>query len=254
MSDAFALLQLSDPHLGAEWGVGDPPVGLAAAVRAAGALGLAPGAALITGDLTDHGADDEYAAVRELVAPLGVPVHVLPGNHDERAAIRGAFGLTGTGAEPIGYTATAGPLRLVAVDTIRPGEDDGALGPERLAWLDEQLAAEPDAPVIVAMHHPPLVTGIPAVDAMGLAESDRRGLAEVLARHPQVLRVLAGHLHLVITSSIGGRPVMVAPSTFTQARLHFAAEELSFTDEPPGFVLHVWREGVLTSHVVRAGG
>lgn len=254
MSDAFALLQLSDLHLGAEWGVGDPPAGLAAAVRAAGALGLAPGAVLITGDLTDHARDIEYAAVQNHVAPLGAPIHVLPGNHDERGAIRRAFDLPGAGAEPVGYAATAGPLRLLAVDSSRPGEDDGALGPERLAWVDEQLAAEPDAPTIVAMHHPPLVTGVPAMDAMGLAEADRHGLAEILARHPQVVRVVAGHLHLVITASIGGRPLMVAPSTFVQARLHAAAEEMSFTDEPPGFVLHVWREGVLTSHLVRAGG
>jgi 3',5'-cyclic AMP phosphodiesterase CpdA len=252
VSAPFALVQLSDPHLGAEWGVGDPPAGLAAAVGAVQRLELELGAIVVTGDLTDHGEAAEYAAAQELTAPLGAPLHVLPGNHDERAAIRRAFDLPGSGAEPVGYTAAAGPLRLVALDTTIPGEDEGELGPERLAWLAAELAAEPEAPTVLAMHHPPLATGIAAMDDFALHEDDRRALGELLTGHPQVVRVIAGHLHLAIAATIGGRPLVVAPSTFVQARLDFTAGRMSFGTEPPGFVLHVWRDGTLTSHVQAA--
>jgi Icc protein len=222
-------------------------------VAAVQALGLELGAIVVTGDLTDHGEAAEYAAGQELMAPLGAPLHVLPGNHDERAAIRRAFDLPGSGADPVGYTATAGPLRLVVLDTTIPGEDEGELGPDRLAWLAAELAAEPEAPTVLARHHPPLATGVPAMDDFALHENDRRELGALLAGHAQVVRVIAGHLHLAIAATIGGRPLVVAPSTFVQTRLDFTAAQMSFAAEPPGFVLHVWRDGTLTSHVQTAG-
>src|SRR4051794_4486507 len=83
-----AVAHLSDPHLGATWAGGDPDRQLAAAVAAIRALGLTLDAVLVSGDLADHAADAEYARVRELVSALGAPVHVLPGNHDDRAALR----------------------------------------------------------------------------------------------------------------------------------------------------------------------
>src|SRR5215211_7367383 len=104
------LVQLSDPHIGAAWGHGDPATALAAAVGSVRALELDVDAVLVSGDLTEHGADAEYERVRELLAPLGAPLHVLAGNHDDRAALRRHFGLPGSGAEPVQYAADLGPL------------------------------------------------------------------------------------------------------------------------------------------------
>jgi 3',5'-cyclic AMP phosphodiesterase CpdA len=243
------LLQLSDPHLGARWNGADPAARLAAAVACARALLPRVDAVLVTGDVTDTGGDAECVQARELLAPLGAPVHILPGNHDARSALRRAFHLPGAADDPVQYAVDVGRLRLVVVDTVRPGRDDGALPAERLAWLDAALAARPGAPTVVAMHHPPIVTGVRAMDAIGLPADDRRALAGVLAAHAQVQRVAAGHVHRAVVGEIGGRPVLAGPSTYVELRLAIGAAELAFADEPAGFAVHALVDGALVSHV-----
>ena len=213
MARPFLLLQLSDPHIGATWGLGDPVEGLTAAVDAVLGLEQRPDAVVVTGDLADNGADDEYRVVVELLAQLEAPFFVLPGNHDDRDALRRAFGLPGADGAPIQYSADLGPLRLVVVDSTRPGEAPGELDETRLTWLDAELAGEPRRTTIVAMHHPPLVMGSVAWDEIGLPDADRRALAAVLERHPQVRRVVAGHVHQTVLAELGGCIAMAVPST-----------------------------------------
>jgi 3',5'-cyclic-AMP phosphodiesterase len=246
----FVLVQLSDPHIGADWGDGDPVAGLAAAVASVRSLAPQPDAVLVSGDLADHASDAEYEQVRELLAPLDTPVHVLPGNHDERRALHRHFGVPGADGEPAQYAVDLGPLRLVALDSTRPGEDAGALDGERLAWLDDALAAAADVPTLLAMHHPPLRTGSRAWDAIGLPDADRRALAAVLERHPQVCRVVAGHVHRAIAAELAGRVVLSVPSTYVQARLDLTSDKIAFAAaEPAGFGVHVVMDGDVTSHV-----
>jgi 3',5'-cyclic-AMP phosphodiesterase len=250
----FLLVQLSDPHVGADWGGPDPDAQLAAAVDAVLALPQQPDAVLVTGDLADHGTETEYARVRELLAPLGAAVHVLAGNRDDRTALRRAFGLPGTGYEPVQYDADLGPLRMVVLDTTIPGEDAGALDDERLAWLERELSAVPGAPTLLAMHHPPLVTGVPAWDEISLAAGDRAALEDVLRRHPQVHRIVAGHVHRTMTTELAGRPLLTVPSTYVQFRLDFAATELEPAHAAPaGFGVHALAGGTLVSHVQPVG-
>ena len=247
----FVLAQLSDPHVGATWAPGrDPEAGLAAAVeRLTTAVGR-PDAVLVTGDLTDHATDAEYERVRELLAPLGAPVHVLPGNHDDRAALRRHFGLPGASAEPVHHLADLGPLALVVLDTMIPGDDSGTLEGTQLEWLDATLAEHADRPVALATHHPPLLTGATAWDDYALGEASRRGLAEVVGRHPHVAAILSGHLHRTTTGRLAGRPVLVAPSTYVQMRLSRATtDEIELSDEPPAFVVHTLLDGDLVSVV-----
>jgi 3',5'-cyclic AMP phosphodiesterase CpdA len=247
--DPFTLVQLSDPHVGAEWGFGDPVAKLAAAVEAVRSVVPRPDAVLISGDLADHAADAEYEQVRELAARLEAPLHVLPGNHDDRLALRRHFDVPGAGDEPVQYAADLGPLRLVALDSTRPGEDRGELDAGRLAWLEATLAAAPDVPTLVALHHPPLDTGIPAFDRDAIPPAERRALGEVVAAHPQVRRIVAGHVHRTAYADLGGRSVLAAPSTYVQALLDLGGEEIRFSDDPAGFVVHALLDGELVSHV-----
>ena len=193
--------------------------------------------------MADHAADEEYELLRKALAPVDAPLYVLPGNHDDPQVLRRHFDV----AAP--YSVDLGPLRLVALDTTIPGEDSGALDSARLGWLDTELAAAPDQPTLVAMHHPPLVLGIPVWDRIGLARADRDALSEVIERHPQVRRLVAGHVHRTITGEFAGRDVMTCPSSYVQARLHFAAQEIELSEEPAGFILHSVVDGALISHV-----
>jgi 3',5'-cyclic AMP phosphodiesterase CpdA len=245
----FLLLQISDTHLGADWKGVEPDECLLRAVEAILELPQRPDALVITGDLTQNGAPEEYERVRQLIAPLDLEPHVLPGNHDLRGAIREAFGLPGDGEEHVSYAVDLGPLRLVCLDSIVPGIDGGSLDGGRTEWLDAALAEEPERPTVLAMHHPPLSTALPTFDAIGLAPEWRAELGEVLARHPQVLRVIAGHVHRPIVAELAGRAVLSVPSTYLQAVLKFDPTAIEMRPDPPGFAIHALRDGVLTSHV-----
>jgi 3',5'-cyclic AMP phosphodiesterase CpdA len=118
---------------------------LARAVAEINALAPLPDVTVVTGDLVDHGEADEYHHLRRLLAPLRMPVFVIAGNHDARAPLRQAFAADGY-LQPEGflhYTIEDYPLRLVALDTLIPGEIGGTLCDERLGWLDATLGAAP---------------------------------------------------------------------------------------------------------------
>jgi 3',5'-cyclic AMP phosphodiesterase CpdA len=221
------------------------------AVRQLVALDPRPDAVLATGDLVEGGRDREYARLVELLAPLPMPVYAIPGNHDDREGLRRAFGPRGylPGGGFLCYAVDLGPLRLVALDTNVPGSAAGRLCAERLAWLDARLAEAPDRPTIVFQHHPPFATGMSRMDEMGLDGGD--GEAEVVARHPQVERVLCGHLHRPIVRRFGGTVASVCPSTAHQVDLDLRPRgHLAIVREPPACALHLWgQETGLVSHI-----
>jgi Icc protein len=223
---------------------------LARAVAALNALVPRPDVAVVTGDLVDHGEPAEYDHLRQLLAPLQMPVFVIPGNHDAREKLREAF--RGDGYLPSGgylqYTVEDYPLRLVALDTLIPGTHGGMLCAERLAWLAAALAAQAARPTAILMHHPPFATGITYMDNYGLANA--AGLAEVVGRHPQVERILCGHLHRAIDRRFAGTVAGTAPSTAHQIRLNLVPDaRISFIFEPPGYQLHLWQaETGLVTH------
>jgi len=241
------LVQLSDLHLGGNEGGLDPIPRLEAVIDAVRSLPNRPDAMLVSGDLTDDGAADGYRAAREMLARLELPLHVIPGNHDDRGRLREAFDLPGVGSEPVNYSTWVGKLRLVALDSIVPGQDPGDFPPEQLRWLDAELGAEPEAPTLLALHHPPLSTGIAEWDAINLSPRQREALAEVVTRHRQLRGIVGGHLHRVAASALAGCPVLAAPSTYWQVRPDFAEGDEYHVVDAPGFAIHALRDGELYS-------
>lgn len=266
------LAQISDPHILADGAVfkcpvaGPPPGGermlaeidtaayLARAVAALNALEPRPDIVVVTGDLCDHGTVAEYENLAPLLAPLRMPVFLIPGNHDSRDGMRALFG--GAGYLPasgfLQYAVEDFALRIVALDTLIAGEHGGALCDERLRWLDETLAAAPGRPTVVIMHHPPFATGITYMDGHGFREPQR--LAAVIARHPQVERIACGHLHRSIDRRFAGTVAGTAPGTAHQIRLDLRpGMRLHFRFEPPGYQLHLWEGGSLVTHTAVLG-
>lgn len=252
------LCQISDTHIKAgrkrAYGVVDTAAMLEQCVAQVRGLPQRPDAVLLTGDLVDLGRADEYGLLRELLAPLDMPLYLMPGNHDERIALRQAFPEHKylRQWEPfIQYSIDDFPVRLVALDTLIPGRGEGELCEARLDWLERTLAAS-TAPTIVALHHPPFVTGIGHMDRVSLANID--GLAQIVARHPQVERVIAGHLHRPITVRFAGTVASTCPSPAHQVALDLdptAADD--FIMEPPAFQLHLWDGRQLVTHTAYVG-
>jgi len=248
MTDPVLLVQLSDLHVGGSENGVDPIPRLEAVIEAVRGLPNRPDAVVVTGDLTDDGAEENFRIARELLEGLDAPLHVLAGNHDDRGRIRAAFDLPREGEEPVDYSVDVGELRLVIFDSNVPGRDPGSYDAERLDWLDRELAAQPERPTILAVHHPPLATGIAEWDAINLDRGDREALGEVVARHPQLRAIVGGHLHRIAASTLSGCPVLAAPSTYLQVLPNYRRDEIEWVD-PPGFAIHVWAGGELASQV-----
>jgi Icc protein len=254
------IAQLSDPH------VKSPGQLLYDRIDTAGYLERAvahvlrldppPHLVIMTGDLVDGGKAEEYALLRRLLAPLPMPVYVIPGNHDAREPLRAAFADKGffPAAGFLQYAVEDQPVRLIALDTLVEGKPYGELCEERLAWLDARLGERGDKPVMLFMHHPPFECGIDAFDHARLQHGDLR-LAELVRRHGTVERAVCGHVHRPIQVRWAGTMASIAPSTAHQATLdlHDGAP-LTMMMEPPAIALHQWRPHTgLVTHVSYVG-
>lgn len=254
------LLQLSDLHIREPgrlaYGRIETAPYLRQAIATIGRLPQQADAVVITGDLTDFGRAAEYRHLRELLAPLRMPVYLMPGNHDDRDQLRQAFaehaylGVSGF----VQFSVAVGALQLIALDTVVPGASEGCLCAQRLQWLSEQLEANRGRPIVIAMHHPPFQTLIGHMDAIGLLEGAAE-LEALVAQHPNVERVICGHLHRAIQVRFGGTLAATLPSPAHQVCLDLAADAASsWTLEPPGFGLHALAPGGrLVSHSVASG-
>jgi Icc protein len=253
------IAQITDTHVtmpGAlVYGIVDTAKSLGQAVTALNRLSPLPDVTVITGDLVERGEPEEYDHLCALLAPLQMPVLVIPGNHDAREPLRKAFIADGYLPREgfLSYAVEDHPMRIVALDTLVPGEVGGALCAERLLWVEGVLAAAADRPTLVLMHHPPFVTGVGRMDQKGLGGS--ASFAEIVRRHPNIERILCGHLHRPIDSRFAGTIAGTAPSTAHQIVLDLRpGAPLSFAFEPPGYQLHYWREGSsLVTHTVAIG-
>lgn len=251
------IAQLSDPHLCAPGtfyqGLVDSNAMFEAAIRRLAALDPAPDLVLLSGDVTEHAAPEEYRLARHLLAGIRQPVLAIPGNHDEREAFRAAFGDLGylPVDGPLHFVAGGhGPVRVIGLDISVPGHHHGDFDAATAAWLEAALAAEPERPTLIMLHQPPIETGIRFIDTYRCFNGER--LAAIVARYPAVERVLCGHVHRHISRRFGGSLLQTAPSTTTAIALRLApgAEPASYL-EPPAMLLHHWRPdvGMVTHHL-----
>jgi 3',5'-cyclic AMP phosphodiesterase CpdA len=197
----------------------DGAAALAAAVEHLNGLERPVDAVVITGDLVNDGTVAEYEQLRTLLDPLTAPYYLLAGNHDEPGPLREVFPEHTylPTDRPLHWVVDDHDLRIVAVDTTVEGRHDGELAAGELAWLDDELRAEPDRPTLVLMHHPPFVTGMYWMDYGGLDNAD--ALQTMLGHHPQVVGVLAGHVHRMFHLAWGSTMVSTAPATTYQSLL-----------------------------------
>ncbi|MEO5337553.1 MAG: phosphodiesterase [Magnetospirillum sp. WYHS-4] len=241
------VAQLSDFHFRSDGipikGKVDGAKALAAALDHIKTLTPGPDLVLVTGDLIDKSGRPDYGPVKEGLASLGVPVYAIPGNHDDREAMRTAFadlGYLPAEGEFLHYTVEGHSLRLIGLDTQVPGTYLGELCPARLAWLEDRLAEAPDRPTLLFMHHPPFRTGIHFMD-----RSPFRGAEPfdaLLRRHPQVLRLLCGHLHRPVEARFGGTVASTAPAIAFQMSLDLRpGAESTFVLEPAACPVFLWR-------------
>jgi Icc protein len=258
---AVVIAQFSDLHVMAagrnHFGV-DAAAGLERCMAHLAGLDKAPDLLVASGDLVDEGTPAEYARLRELLSRVRVPLCLMPGNHDRRAPLRQAFadhdylGQCGLNEEVrMYYYRDVRGLRIIALDSVIEGRDDGDLDAAQLQWLDYLLGRQPQQDVLVFLHHPPVVTGFSRMDRIAVAAESAERLGRIIAGHPQVRGVFCGHVHRCAQTAWHGTLVSVCPSTAFQARLRLGPGKFEAAlDEPPAYQLHHWDGAVLVTHTV----
>ncbi|HEX6501107.1 MAG TPA: metallophosphoesterase [Micromonosporaceae bacterium] len=241
----FVLAHLSDIHLDGGPRALDRTRRVMAYLR-----GLPIDAILVTGDIADHGAPEEYRQAREVLA-ADVPVLVLPGNHDAKQPFRTVLlGADGTG--PVDQVRRVGAVTFALCDSTIPRRNEGLLAPQTLTWL-RRVIEDADGPVFVCLHHPPVPVHHPVVDGIGLTND--ADLAELIRDDRRVAAVLCGHAHTAATATFAGRPVRVAPGVVSTLRLPWTMTQpvtmsnLVDLEDPPSVAFHVLGDdGSLTTH------
>ncbi|MDO5646780.1 metallophosphoesterase [Paracoccus sp. (in: a-proteobacteria)] len=193
-----------------------------------------PDLVLISGDLADGGSPADYALIRDILAPLTMPVLAVPGNHDHRDHFIAAFAdmirFDGGFAQ---FDRIIKGLRVIGLDTMIPGDVRGELCDARLDWLEQRLAQPHDGPTCLMMHHPVFPTGLADMDGSLIRGADRLA---ALIRHRD-LYIIAGHVHRPVQTlwqghlcAIGGGPAFQHVLDFDHAP--------GFVTEPYVFYLH----------------
>ncbi len=215
------------------------------------ALPAPPSYILATGDLTESGHPQEYNRLREILEESAIVTYLMPGNHDCRDALRRAFAdrayLHGPD-EPIQYVVESPLVRVIALDSTEGRRHGGYLDAPRLQWLEERLTERPHVPTILAMHHPPFPTGVRYFDEQPFDGRDE--LARIVSAHPQIRRLICGHIHQLICRTWSGTIAVSAPSTAPTLVLHPGRIGVSL--EGGGFLLHrCVKEGEIATELVR---
>lgn len=204
---------------------------------------------IITGDLAHDDRRETYLALRDFVGDWLPRVRVLPGNHDDRVALRFVFddGWHELG-ERLVFTEFVGGWRLIGLDTQLTGEVKGRLGQPQLDWLDAELTAQRDCPIALFLHHPPVRVRSMWLDELNLEDSAE--LLSLIARHTHVKVVCAGHVHQELTVTLGSAVLFTTPSTGIQFQPE--SETLVIDSASPGYrVLELFDDGAVCSRVVR---
>ena len=186
-----------------------------------------------------------------------MPLYLIPGNHDERGALRAAFPqhhYLRHRDEFIQYTAAG---RTAAAGgpghACCPVKPEGCCVASRLRWLEEQLTVYRQRPVVILMHHPPFVTGITVHGPGGVADgvSARADHPPPFQRRTNPVRPPASHDHRAFWRD--GRGHLPQPGAPGRPRLVSRISQPMFVMEPPGYMLHRWSDERFVTFGVAVG-
>lgn len=183
---------------------------------------------VVTGDLIQDNSAEAYVRFRDLMLPLNLRIHCVPGNHDVRDLMKPVCS-----RPPFSYCAyeEVGDWLLVGIDSCVKGVAGGAVSREELERLSDIVVRSPAKHVLLALHHPPVPMGSKWLDSVGLKNGD-----EVLQRLRTLNRVRAvifGHVHQVYDGDYDGIRILATPSTCRQFKP--GSDEFAVDDKPPAY-------------------
>jgi Icc protein len=248
------IAQIGDIHIVAE----GKTLGVAAVAEQLEAVvahinGLAPDLVLLSGDVTDTGTLGEVTRAAKILAKLEAPYFVTPGNHDRRETLRAGLPkavIPAAQSKHMSYALDLPKRRVIMLDSTDPDFKNGRICTARAEWLESELAASAK-PTIIVMHHPPVKFAVEETDLPPL--EGRALLADVVARHGQIDRILCGHIHLFAQAVWHGCSVCAAPSIGMRLvwSPHNSALASKFEVTAPMYLWHMLNEdGEMITHSI----
>ena len=216
-----------------------------------------PDLLIATGDLVERGDEASYARLRAMLDRCPFPVHYALGNHDLRDGFAAVFGDTPCVDGYYQYAIDLPALRVLVLDTLEDGRHGGGFCPTRAAWLATTLAEQPDAPTLIALHHPPFPTGVSWMTTDPREPWVAR-LGAAMAGHDNIVGLVCGHIHRPIVSRFAGVPVAVCPPSAPAVALTLLPIDPEvpdnrpmIVDTVPAYALHLWDGAHFVTHFVR---
>lgn len=184
-------------------------------------------AVLLTGDLANDEFNNSYSRLAAIADRWQTPVLAVPGNHDDRDALRAAFEAVEAAADNI---LDVGNWRIVALDSQVRGAVHGRLAENMLKLLEEAALTRGKRHLLVALHHQPVALGSDWLEPIGL--HDAKIFREMLTRLG-ARACLFGHAHQTWDEVAGDVRYLGTPSTGRQ--FVAGSKEFAESDQPPAY-------------------
>jgi 3',5'-cyclic AMP phosphodiesterase CpdA len=211
----MTFLQISDSHVGFDKPANPNALGtLEEAIAKVKALAVKPAFMIHTGDITHLSKDKEFDDAKRIISQAGLDTHYVPGEHDiiddePGRQYKERYGKNAKGAGWYSFDQNGVHfVGLVNVVNLKAG-GLGNLGPEQLAWLEDDLKAKSASTPVVVFAHIPLWV---VYEKWGWGTDDGGKALDLLKRFGSVT-VLNGHIHQVMQKVEGNVTFHTARST-----------------------------------------
>ncbi len=256
MGEHMIIAQLTDIHIGFvdEHKVCQNTPRLKLVIEELNGMVLRPDLVLLTGDLVESGEAWAYDILREGLKALDIPTYFALGNHDNREVFAKCFPDVPMNDGFVQYVIEDKPLRIIVLDSLEEERHGGAFCEARQAWLDKTLAQAPDRPTMIAIHHPPIETGIAWMTAQPRDPWVHR-FRDVIKKYDNIVHIISGHIHRTIYQRLENTTISVCEAVAPEVKLELAAIDVNLPDgrelireSVPRYSLHHWNGSQLTSH------
>ena len=201
--ETFTFLDVTDTHQTAS-GSTEPLHRLA---EDAAAMNPRPAFIIDTGDITEAGRPEEYAAFKQAIVPLQsaeIGFYPVPGNHDVRWSPDGKEGFVKAFGK-LYQSFDHGGAHFVLLDSTVVLEHWGHFDKAEMDWLKADLKrVRPETPVFLFMHHP-IGRATP-----GTRFIDNEYELTAAMRGHNVIAIFTGHGHSDLVWKVNGITTLMA--------------------------------------------
>jgi 3',5'-cyclic-AMP phosphodiesterase len=217
-------------------------------------LPFTPDFVLHTGDVIYNPNNDAYPHAQAVLRQLRYPIYYVRGNHDDPIGMRQYLDNVPQGDGHLYYDFIMKDFHFVVLDSFGYTRTIGIIEDNQMTWLEATLRNSLAESLVITLHHPPLITGIPCYDERMILKNHNE-FFEVLRPYRERIRgVFFGHIHRDTLALREGILCSSAASTWFQL-YGWPQDTLDFrgdADALPGFkvVTLTHNQTWVTSHTI----